>query len=266
MPLTTAEIRRLLRFAERTAKGAGRILTQGFKRQLKVDYKGRINPVTDYDLKSERYIVSRIRRRYPGHTILAEEGSSAAQQSPFRWVIDPLDGTVNYAHGFPVYCVSIALEYEGTTVAGVVYDPERDELFRAGARLGAFLNGRRIRVSNERKLERALLATGFAYNIGSARRNNLGYFARMAKKAQAIRRVGSAAIDLCWLACGRMDGFWEIYLHPWDTAAAKLIVEQVGGRVSRISGREFSIFAVDILASNGYLHKALMAALTGKRR
>jgi myo-inositol-1(or 4)-monophosphatase len=266
MPPTRAEIRRLLRFAERTAKGAGKILKQGFQRRLQVDYKGRINPVTDFDLKSERYIVSQINSRYPGHAILAEEGSFTEHESPFRWVIDPLDGTVNYAHGFPVYCVSIALEFEGKIVAGVVYDPERNEVFRAGCGLGAFLNGRRIRVSNEKRLQRALLATGFAYNIGSARRNNLGHFARMAKKAQAIRRAGSAAIDLCWLACGRIDGFWEFYLHPWDTAAAKVIVEEAGGRVSRVSGKEFSIFAVDILASNGHLHSALMAALTGKRR
>jgi len=264
--LKKTEIRNLVRFAEKLSRGAGKILRQGINRRLRIDYKGRINPVTEYDLKSERYITSEISKRFPDHDILTEEGSDVEKQSPFRWVIDPLDGTVNYAHGFPIYCVSIALEYDGDIVAGVVYDPERDELFSAGTGMGAHLNKQRIRVSDEKVLQRALLATGFAYNIGTAKRTNLGLFARMAKKAQGVRRPGSAAIDLCWLACGRLDGFWEFYLHPWDTAAAKLIVEEAGGAVSRINGKRYSIFAPDILATNDHLHKAMMSALTGKTR
>lgn len=266
MGLKKTEIRNFVRFAEKLARGAGKILRQGFNRRLRIAYKGRINPVTEYDLKSERYITSEISKRFPDHDILAEEGSDVEKQSPFRWVIDPLDGTVNYVHGFPVYCVSIALEYDGDIVAGVVYDPERDELFSAGTGMGAHLNKQRIQVSDEKVLQRALLATGFAYNIGTAKRTNLGLFARMAKKAQGLRRPGSAAIDLCWLACGRLDGFWEFYLQPWDTAAAKLIVEEAGGAVSRINGKRYSIFAPDILATNDHLHKAMMSALTGKTR
>lgn len=266
MGLKKTEIRNFVRFAEKLARGAGKILRQGFNRRLRIHYKGRINPVTEYDLKSELYITSQISKRFPDHDILAEEGSDVEKQSPFRWVIDPLDGTVNYAHGFPVYCVSIALEYDGDIVAGVVYDPERDELFSAGTGMGAHLNKQRIQVSDEKVLQRALLATGFAYNIGTAKRTNLGLFARMAKKAQGLRRPGSAAIDLCWLACGRLDGFWEFYLHPWDTAAAKLITEEAGGAVSRINGKRYSIFAPDILATNGHLHKAMISALTGKTR
>ena len=266
MSLKKTEIRRYVQFACELSVGAGRILKRGFARRLKIDYKGRINPVTEYDLKAERYITSRISKRFSDHDTLAEESGAAAEKSPFRWIIDPLDGTVNYAHGFPVYCVSVALEYEREIVAGAVYDPERDELFHAGLGTGAFLNKRKIKVSSEKVLQRALLATGFAYNIGTAKRTNLGLFARMAKKAQGLRRPGSAAIDLCWLACGRIDGFWEFYLHPWDTAAAKLIVEEAGGTVSRINGKSYSIFSQDILASNSRIHKAMMAILTGKHR
>ncbi|MEW5992888.1 MAG: inositol monophosphatase family protein [Candidatus Zixiibacteriota bacterium] len=266
MPQSNSEISKYLRFAEWLARGAGKILKRGFQSQLKIDYKGRINPVTQYDLESERYITSQIRKRFPGHAILTEEGNNVTEESTYRWVIDPLDGTVNFAHGFPVYCVSIALECERRMIAGVVYDPERKELFSAGRGLGSRMNGEVIRVSTERNLQRALLATGFAYNIGTARRNNLGLFARMAKKAQGVRRPGSAAIDLCWLACGRIDGFWELYLHPWDTAAAWLIVQEAGGRVTRINGTRYSIFAHDILASNGRLHRAMMTALKGRKR
>ncbi len=264
MKLKKTEIKNLVQFAEKLAGGAGKILKQGFNHRLQIDYKGRINPVTQYDLKSEQYITSRISKCFPKHAILAEEGHDVEEASPYRWVIDPLDGTVNYAHGFPIYSVSIALQYDGDTVAGVVYDPEREELFSAGKGLGARLNGKIIHVSSEKVLQQALLATGFAYNIGTAKHNNLGLFARMAKKAQGVRRPGSAAIDLCWLACGRLDGFWELYLHPWDTAAAILIVEEAGGRVSRINGRRYSIFAPDILASNGRIHRTMTNVLTGK--
>jgi myo-inositol-1(or 4)-monophosphatase len=264
MSLKQTEIRRFVQFACKLSVAAGKILKRGFTHHHKIDYKGRINPVTDYDLKSEQYITSHILRRFPVHDILAEESGAAVKKSPFRWIIDPLDGTVNYAHGFPVYCVSIALEYEGDVIAGAVYDPERDELFHAGLGTGAYLNKKRIKVSSEKILNRALLATGFAYNIDTARRNNLGLFARMVKKAQGVRRPGSAAIDLCWLACGRIDGFWELYLHPWDTAAAKLIVEEAGGRVSRFNGKHYSIFDRDILATNGQIHRTMMTVLSGK--
>ncbi len=255
------ELAELLAFSQRVATEAGAILKRGFGRRLSIDYKGRIDPVTDYDLRSEQYIVSRINRAYPGHEILAEEGGRGNDSSEHRWVIDPLDGTVNYAHGFPIYCVSIALEYCREIVCGAVFDPERDELFSTGKGLGARLNRRKIHVSRERKLERALLATGFAYDIGTSKQNNLGLFARMAKQAQGIRRPGSAAIDLCWVASGRIDGFWELKLHPWDTAAAKLLIVEAGGRVSRVDGSPYSIYDRDLLASNGALHVPMMRVL-----
>ena len=263
MNLTKKQTREFMRFAESVARGSGRILKAGFNSRKKVDYKGRIDPVTQFDLRSEKYINDRIARSFPGHSVLAEEGSGQSQESPFRWIVDPLDGTVNYAHGFPVYSVSIALEYRGESVAGAVFDPERGEMFSAGTDIGAFLNGKRIKISAENKLQRAMLATGFGYNIATARINNLGYFARMAKKAQAIRRAGSAALDLCWLACGRLDGFWEYHLHPWDSAAATLIVRQSGGRVTKINGESYSIFDNNIMASNGRIHRQMKQVLTG---
>jgi myo-inositol-1(or 4)-monophosphatase len=260
------DLKEYLAFAERVALGAGKILSEGFHQKKRVTYKGSINPVTQYDLKSEDFIVSRITRKYPGHAILTEEGSDRSSESRYRWVIDPLDGTVNYAHGMPVYSVSIGLQFEQESVVGVVYDPEQKEMYSAAKGIGAFLNKKRIKVSTQRNLKRALLATGFAYNIGTARKNNLGMFARMMKHAQAIRRLGSAALDLCWLAAGRFDGFWEYYLHPWDTAAAILIVEEAGGLVTRIDGKEYSIFDKQILASNGLIHKSMKAVLSGKSR
>ena len=261
MPLSSRQRRELLRFAEQTARGAGDILKKRFNQAHRVRYKGRIDPVTEADVKAEGFIVSRIKKVYPEHSILAEEGSDRESRSPFRWVIDPLDGTVNYAHGFPVYCVSVAVEHEGRPVAGAVYDPERDEMFGAAVGLGAKLNGRRIHVTEVQRLDRAMLATGFSYSVATARRNNLGYFARMVKTAQAVRRPGSAAIDLCWLACGRVDGFWELHLHPWDTAAAALLVTEAGGLVTRFDGSPYSIFDDEILASNGRIHKQMQAVL-----
>ncbi len=263
MAVSKKQIKQLLVSASDIALGAGEILKKRFDQQHKVRYKGRIDPVTEADLKSEKFIVSEINKRYPDHAILAEEGGGDDNGSVFRWVIDPLDGTVNYAHGFPVYCVSIAVEHENRIIVGVIYDPERDEIFTAGRGLGSHLNGHRIHVSSERKLQRALLATGFAYNVRTARKNNLGLFARMVKTAQAVRRAGSAALDLCWLACGRLDGFWEFYLHPWDTAAAKLMVEEAGGKVTQVDGKAYSVFHKNILASNARLHSALKKALTG---
>lgn len=243
------------------AVAAGKVLKAGFNRQLTITYKGRIDPVTDIDLRSEKLITSNIRKLYPGHAILTEEGTNAAHESDFRWIIDPLDGTVNFAHGFPVYCVSIGVEYQGEIACGAVCDPERNELFWSVKGDGAFVNKKRIRVSVQGQLERSLIATGFAYDIGTSRRNNLGLFARMAKRAQGVRRPGSAAIDLCWLASGRVDGFWELKLRPWDTAAAKLIVEEAGGTLSRIDGSPYSLLSPDLLASNGLIHREMMSVL-----
>ncbi len=262
--MTKKELKELTEFARSLATDAAGLLKRGFTRVRRVRFKGRIDPVTEFDLKAERLITRRIERRYPHHAILAEEGSAVGRSSEYRWVIDPLDGTVNFAHGFPVYCVSVALEYQGEIVVGAVCDPERNELFWSAKGSKAYLNRRAISVSGERNLERSLLATGFAYDIGTARRNNLGLFARMAKRAQAIRRPGSAAIDLCWLACGRVDGFWELKLHPWDTAAATLIIRNAGGKTSRLNGSAYSIFDADLLASNGRIHRAMGAVLCSR--
>lgn len=261
---TKAQLRCYLSFAGELACRAGAILKRGFSKPLEVKFKGSIDPVTQYDVKSEEFIVSRIAKAYPRHAIMTEEGSNVRETSEYRWIVDPLDGTVNYAHRFPIYCVSIALQHRGESIVGVVFDPERGELFASGRNLGSLLNGKAITVSAERSLQRSLLATGFAYDVRTARRNNLGLFARMVKTAQAVRRPGSAAIDLCWLAAGRLDGFWEFHLHPWDTAAASLIVTEAGGTVSRLNGRPYSIFDKDILASNGRIHAAMCRVLTGR--
>jgi myo-inositol-1(or 4)-monophosphatase len=259
--MTERELRAATRFACELAWDAAAVLKKGFNRPRKITYKGRIDPVTEYDVKTEKLVAGRIAKRYPNHEILAEEGSATEARSEYRWIVDPLDGTVNFAHGFPVYCVSIGLQQNGKSILGAVCDPEREELFWGAKNAGAWLNKKPIRVTQERRLDRALLATGFAYDIGTARRNNLGLFARMARRAQGIRRPGSAAIDLCWLACGRIDGFWELKLHPWDTAAAVLLVENAGGKISRVNGRPYSVFDPDLLASNGLIHAEMQRVL-----
>ena len=179
-------------------------------------------------------------------------------------MIDPLDGTTNFAHGFPAYCVSIGVEYQGRVIVGVVFDPTRQELFVAEAGRGAFLNGAQIHVSRTQKLDEGLLVTGFAYDIRESPANNLDHFARFALCAQGIRRTGTAALDLCYVAAGRFDGFWELKLHPWDTAAGVLIVLEAGGRVTDFKGGPFSIYDQEIVASNGIIHDAMLAVLGGR--
>ncbi len=262
--ISKTEINRIRKSAESIALGAGEILKDGFNRKKRVSFKGRIDPVTEFDLKSEKYILSRINSEFAEHSILSEEAGSNQRDSDFRWIIDPLDGTVNYSHGFPVYSVSIALEYRGTVIVAVVFDPERDELFSAALGCGARLNNTRISVSGQSRLSRSMLSTGFAYDIATARKNNIGYFSRVIKKAQAVRRAGSAALDLCWLAAGRFDGFWELRLAPWDAAAGLLIVQEAGGKITRIDGGRYSIYGNDILATNGNIHRSLRTALIEK--
>ncbi|HET6369571.1 MAG TPA: inositol monophosphatase family protein, partial [Nitrospiria bacterium] len=181
--------------------------------------------------------------------------------SPYRWIIDPLDGTTNYAHGFPCFCVSIGLEHEGNVLLGVVYDPIRSELFYAERGKGATLNGRRIRVSSTFSLSRSLLVTGFAYDIRISQENNIDHFTRFSMRSQGVRRTGSAALDLCYVASGRFDGFWEMKLHPWDVAAGSLIVKEAGGEISTFSGDPFYIDSKEILATNGKIHREMIAVL-----
>lgn len=251
-----------LKFSLNTALAAGKNLLDRSRKSNRIIHKGRVDLVTDADLAAEKFIIKAIRQQFPEHSLLAEEGSSFDNKSDYRWIIDPLDGTTNYAHNFPFYCVSIGLEYKGNMVVGAIYDPERDEMFHASKGRGAFLNGRRIHVSDENQLEKSLLATGFPYDIGTSREDNLKYFRRFAKTARGVRRAGSAALDLCYLACGRFDGFWELKLHPWDTAAAVVIVEEAGGKVTDFAGRKYSIYGKYILASNGRIHRQMKKVLT----
>jgi myo-inositol-1(or 4)-monophosphatase len=248
-------------FAVDAAREAGAFLRARFRGTHTVYYKGEINIVTEEDRLSEDMIVSRIRKRFPGHDILTEESPGVDRGADHRWIIDPLDGTTNYAHGYPVFCVSIALEKEGDTVLGVIYNPMLHELFVAEKHKGAFLNRRRLSVSQTLLLSRSLLATGFPYDIRRSANNNVNYFIGMASKARAIRRAGSAALDLAYVAAGRFDGFWELKLHPWDTAAASLMVREAGGTVSDISGNPYQFSSSGIVASNGHVHRAMLRLL-----
>nr|MBN2278659.1 inositol monophosphatase [candidate division Zixibacteria bacterium] len=259
--LTSAVLKRYSNFANKIAIEAGRILIEKSRKRHRVIFKGQIDLVTDADLASEKYIIEAITAKYPDHSLLTEEASARENNSDFRWVIDPLDGTTNFAHDFPFYCVSIGLEYRGKIVIGAIYDPVRTELFHARHGAGAFLNDARIIVSEQKKLGQALLATGFPYDIHQSNEDNLKYFRRFIKQAQAVRRAGSAALDLCYLACGRFDGFWELKLHPWDTAAAVVIVTEAGGKMTDFQGREYSIYGKYLLASNGCLHAQMKKVL-----
>ncbi|CDM65811.1 inositol monophosphatase family protein [Pyrinomonas methylaliphatogenes] len=251
----------MLDFAVQTAREAGHILAERFGRVTEVSHKGEINLVTEADLASERFIIERIKSYYPRHAILAEEsGASVERGSDYVWIVDPLDGTTNYAHGYPVFAVSIALEYRGEIVLGVVYDPMRDELFAAERGAGATLNGRRVRVSDVEDLSKAMLCTGFPYDVRE-RGELIGHFRNFIMTAQAVRRDGSAALDLAYVACGRFDGFWEEGLNPWDVAAGVLLVEEAGGRVTDYAGHPFSSYYAPVLASNGLIHEAMMRVL-----
>lgn len=243
------------------ARRAGLLLKGrlGQKRQIK--YKGAVNLVTEMDLLAEKVIVSEIRKRYPDHSLLAEEKTDLRADSPYRWIIDPLDGTTNYAHGFPVFSVSIALEKEGKVILGAVYDPTRDELFVAKKGQGTRLNGRKIRVSSTPKLSECLLATGFPYDIREAAADNFDHFRNFALRAHAVRRAGSAALDLCYVAAGRFDGFWEMRLGPWDMAAGGLIVREAGGKVTDFLGNPVHLDGEHVLASNGKIHREMMRIL-----
>jgi myo-inositol-1(or 4)-monophosphatase len=240
---------------------AGRSLQAKLGRVKKIGYKGAVNLVTEMDLLSEKIIVSAIRKEHPDHGFLAEEKAREQTASPYRWVIDPLDGTTNYAHGYPVYGVSIALEREGEIVLGVVYDPSRDELFVAQKGKGARLNGRRIRVSSVPELSRSLLATGFPYDLRENPVNNFDHFQNFAYRVHAVRRSGSAALDLCYVAAGRFDGFWEMKLGPWDLAAGSLMIQEAGGKVTDFHGRPPGLDGSFVLASNGKIHGEMIKVL-----
>jgi myo-inositol-1(or 4)-monophosphatase len=257
------EEKSLLNFAIQTARDAGAILIDRLGRALQVSNKGDIDLVTEADLASEKLIIERIKSHYPRHAILAEESGgveSASGESEWRWIIDPLDGTTNYAHGYPCFCVSIALERAGSIEIAVIYDPTRDEMFAAERGQGAHLNGRRMRVSEVNELNSAMLCTGFPYNVRE-RPDFAREFANFTMNAQAVRRDGSAAIDLAYVACGRFDGFWEDGLNPWDVAAGVLLIEEAGGQVTDFAGGPLNIFTPKVLASNGLVHNAMRRVL-----
>jgi len=249
------------RVALNAATEGGVILMNYFGKVKSIDYKGDINIVTEADQESERKIISIIQDTYPTHRIVAEETGDTGFSSPYKWIIDPLDGTTNYAHGYPCFCVSIAIEYEGEIVCGIIYDPVREELFAAQKGKGSHLNGTPIKVSDEEKLNTSLLCTGFPYDVREDMDSNIHHFRNFLMNAQAVRRDGSAALDLCYTASGRFDGFWEQKLHPWDVAAGSLIVSEAGGKVTSYCGETFSIYGTEIVASNGIIHNQMLDVL-----
>ena len=243
------------------ARKAGRMLKERLGNAGCVEYKGAVDIVTEMDRRAEALIISRIRETFPDHGFLTEESAEITSASGRRWIIDPLDGTTNYSHGFPMFCVSIAFEDSGGVATGVIYDPMLDELFVAEKGKGATLNGSPVKVSSTDKLDKSLLATGFPYDLRTSENNNLDHFYNFAVRAQAIRRAGSAALDMCYIACGRFDGFWEMKLNPWDTAAGALMIEEAGGGLSDFSGGEFSIYGKECLATNGRIHAEMLDVL-----
>jgi myo-inositol-1(or 4)-monophosphatase len=240
------------------AREAGALLMDFFHQQVKIEYKGDADLVTVADRKSEALILERIRKQFPTHDIMGEEGTRIESGSDYKWYVDPLDGTTNFAHGFPVFCVSLAVQYRGQGAAGVIYDPTRDEMFAAELGKGALLNGQSIHVSATARLAECLVGTGFP----SQKRHkspNIYFYHQLTLRTHGVRRAGSAALDLCNVACGRFDGFWEFNLNPWDTAAGVLIVQEAGGRVTNFSGGPFRLDSRETLASNGLVHDALIA-------
>jgi len=239
------------------AREAGSLLMEYFRQRVKIEYKGDVDLVTVADRKSEALILERIRKQFPTHDVMGEEGTRIETGSDYKWYVDPLDGTTNFAHGYPVFCVSLAVERRGQRVAGVVYDPTRDEMFTAEQGGAAWLNGEKIHVSGTRNLGECLLATGFP----SQKRHknpNIHFYHQLTLHTHGVRRAGSAALDLCNVASGRFDGFWEFNLNPWDTAAGVLIVEEAGGRVTDFSGGAFQIASRETLATNGLVHETLV--------
>jgi myo-inositol-1(or 4)-monophosphatase len=252
----------LLPTAESIAREAGALLREFYHRGVRTEYKGDVDLVTEADRASEALIGTRLRAAFPDHGIYGEEGTREGMDSEFRWYVDPLDGTTNFAHGFPVFCVVLGCEHrppglaadeDGEIIAGVIYDPLRDEMFSAARGAGATLNGEPMRVSRTRTLDESLIATGFP---SKKRHNspNVHFYQEFTLRSHGVRRAGSAAIDLAYVACGRLDGYWEFQLNPWDTSAGYLLVEEAGGRITHFDGSKFTLDSREILATNGLIH------------
>ncbi len=239
------------------AREAGSLLMEYFHRRVKIEYKGDADLVTEADRASEKLILQRIRAQWPSHDVIGEEGAKIESGSDYRWYIDPLDGTTNFAHSYPVFCVSLGLAFQGKRHAAVLYDPTRDELFAAERAKGAFLNGQKIEVSKVSKLAQSLVSTGFPSHKRH-KNPNIFFYHQLTLRTHGVRRAGSAALDLASVACGRYDGFWEFNLNAWDTAAGILIVEEAGGKVTGFQGQPLAIADRDVMATNGLVHAELL--------
>lgn len=249
---------------EASLAGAAEI-TRFFQKEFAVSNKEGVNNlVTEADHASEKAILAVIKSYYPEHQVLAEESGEKKQSSDYKWIIDPVDGTVNFAHGIPINCVSIAIEYKGEIVMAAVYNPHMNEFFFAEKGKGAFLNDIPISVSNETKVIKSCLVTGFPYTYINMPNGPVEVFERLVKKGVPVRRLGSAAIDLCWVACGRFDGFYEHKLEPWDSAAGYLIVEEAGGKVTDFDGNKFSVYQHRVLATNGRIHEEMLGVINNQ--
>jgi myo-inositol-1(or 4)-monophosphatase len=247
---------------ERLARQAGELLRLGYEQEHQVDYKGAIDLVTEVDHQSEDLLLGEIQRQFPGHQIVSEEIGLVPGLPGEQWYIDPLDGTVNYAHGIPFFSVSIAYAHDGLVRLGAVYDPLRDELFTAERGLGAQVNGRKLKASAVTELQRSLLVTGFPYDTWSTPRNNLEFFGRFARSTQGVRRLGSAALDLCYVGAGRFEGYWELSVKPWDVAAGGLVAEEGGALVTDLQGGpDYILPPCSLLAAPAVLHEKMMAVL-----
>jgi myo-inositol-1(or 4)-monophosphatase len=254
----------MIHVAIEAAKEAGRFLkyNTGKVKNIEIKKGEERNLVSDLDKASEAKIIEHIRRHYPNHAILAEESGATDTVAEYKWVIDPLDGTTNYLHGVPIYCVTIALEHKGELVAGVIYDPNLDELFTVERGSGAYLNGKKISVSSSSTLIASLLVTGFPYDISVNPDHAIDHFVHFLTKGGGIRRLGSAALDLAYIASGRFDGFWEVNLNPWDMAAGVLLVEEAGGKVTNFLGNPTNIYTKQVLATNGKIHDQMVSVLS----
>jgi myo-inositol-1(or 4)-monophosphatase len=251
--------------AESIAREAGALLREFYHRGVRTEYKGDVDLVTEADRASEALIGTRLRAAFPDHGIYGEEGTRQALDSEFRWYVDPLDGTTNFAHGFPVFCVvlgcerrhpGLAPDEDGEMVAGVIYDPLRDEMFSAARGKGATLNGQAIHVSSAKSLQESLIATGFP-SQKRHRSPNVHFYQEFTLRSHGVRRAGSAALDLAYVACGRLDGYWEFQLNPWDTSAGYLLMEEAGGRITHFDGSKFTLDSREILATNGLIHNEM---------
>lgn len=247
-------------------KEAGKIIQQYFQGSFNIENKEGINNlVTEVDKHSEKAIIDIIRKYYPQHSIISEEEGEMLQESDYQWIIDPIDGTVNFAHGIPICCVSIGLKHKDELLLGAVYNPMMNELFFAEKGKGAYLNDKPIRVSSKTNFAKACLVTGFPYKWPNSSEHPIRVFERFILEGLPVRRLGSAAIDLCWVACGRFDGFWEYNLSSWDVAAGYLIVQEAGGRITNFDGAPYSVFDKETLATNGHIHEDMLRLIRNKK-